>query len=516
MRRIMTLTLCLLTLLVTIAQDFTDSDRQQMEYAIYFMDNGMPDKSIEILTALDAKYPDTPDILYEIGYAYYIKADYKSALKVFKRLEKMPPVSERVYQMEGNTLDMLGKRKEARKKYNEGLKHYPNSYITMLELGNLDLLDKKYVAALGHYEDALTANPAYASAFYRAGHILLNSDYRVWGLFYGEAMRLLEPNSDRSAQMSQWMCDTFGQIVKAQNDSAINININSLGSPTLESSYEMFLGLGVAAEFSQSQNKAITLASIIHGREVALSTYQAHYKGSISLLDYQQLVKDAGHWQAYNYWLFRPGFEAEASAWFDEHDEAFDDFVEWYKTHSFKPTSDAPTHRLHRGTLTPADEDEDIAEQLRTAEGCRKHDKNALRLAGQWLADKLDPESRKLASSFVLMWMSGTADYKFTIGGELFNSFITASATDTTTVNSDLTEAYLMSMAAYALENGITSTTAEMHCAVINGVLEYYERHADELVLTAGLAKALAARREGRLRELTDADFAKLGVRSQR
>ena len=306
------------------------------------------------------------------------------------------------------------------------------------------------------------------------------------------------------------------------NNGTIHIHINEKNvidavntNPSTDMFYEMMLPMGMATSFSEHHAPlAITLASIISGREKAMEACM-ELGSNVSLLDFQQQVKKAGHWEAYNYWMFRPGFEEEANKWLDEHEEEFDAFVEWYKTHAFKPTSDEPTHRLNQSKVTHRKK-ENIADVLKTPEGCRQNNQNAQRLANLWLNnDSLDDASRQAASSFVFMWVVGTDEYKFELGGDLLNGFTSKSEDHSTSVNSDLSTAYIMAMVSYAFANDAKEFTPDMHYAAINRTLEYFEAHQEKFELTPGLITALIARREGRLRDLTDADFAKLRQQTQ-
>lgn len=512
MRRILTLIICLLALLGARAQQLTDDDIQQYEYAVYFMDNGMPDKSLEILDKLIKKYPDMPDLVYEMAYAHYIKEDYKQALKLLQRLEKMPPVHERVYQMEGNTLDMLGKSKDAIKKYKEGLKLFPTSHTIMLELGTMMLKDKKYLEALNYYEQALEVHPAYPSAYFRASQILLNSkNVKVWGLFYGEAMRVLEPNSSRSNEMAQYLGEAYQQFVTIKNDSSIGITLNSANaSGTIESQYELMLSLGIAAELTKNKDKGVTLAEIIHGRESAIAAAGTAQDGHIvSLLDFQQKVKDAGHWEAYNYWLFSPAFENEAQEWLKDNEEKMDEFIEWYKSHPFMPTIERPTHRLMKGTPVAALNDLPDILALSTAEGCRQHTLRAQQCAHYWLSTPDGESPDKLrAGLFAFTWSMNTDEYQFVGGTPMLNSFLhDATLTDSISPNLNLLTAYFMASVDYAIDHGVKKTDAEMHYQAILAVLAYYEANEQRFVPLQALTDALIARDEGRLRQLTDADL---------
>jgi hypothetical protein len=48
------------------------------------------------------------------------------------------------------------------------------------------------------------------------------------------------------------------------------------------------------------------------------------------LFDYQKKVKEAGHMEAYNYWILMKGDEEGFIKWHDADKSKWDDFVDWF------------------------------------------------------------------------------------------------------------------------------------------------------------------------------------------
>jgi Ca-activated chloride channel family protein len=88
---------------------------------------GAYDKALKLFIDAQLDHPDRPDILYNIGNAYYHTGDYEAAAKNYKEALK--------------TENKLLQQKA----------HY--------NLGNADFRKKKYEDALKNYEDALKLNP---------------------------------------------------------------------------------------------------------------------------------------------------------------------------------------------------------------------------------------------------------------------------------------------------------------------------------------------------------------------
>lgn len=66
------------------------------------------------------------------------------------------------------------------------------------------------------------------------------------------------------------------------------------------------------------------------------------------LLPFWKSVIDAGHWDAYNYFIFSDVFPDESSAWIRDNREALNGFIDWYNASPF--TLDK-THTVGAGEI---------------------------------------------------------------------------------------------------------------------------------------------------------------------
>ena len=54
------------------------------------------------------------------------------------------------------------------------------------------------------------------------------------------------------------------------------------------------------------------------------------------LLEFQKRIIDAGHWDAYNYFLFSPCYPEEFEKWFETHDKELEKFVNWFNNTGYR------------------------------------------------------------------------------------------------------------------------------------------------------------------------------------
>jgi len=93
--------------------------------AIKLMDEGKIDESIKLLKEAQKLDPERVDYPYELAYAYYLKEDYKGAIKILEKYLDNKDVSELFFQLLGNSYDILGKLKKLLTHMTQVLKNFP-------------------------------------------------------------------------------------------------------------------------------------------------------------------------------------------------------------------------------------------------------------------------------------------------------------------------------------------------------------------------------------------------------
>lgn len=309
--------------------------------AVELIDNGKLDESIVLLKEAQKLDPDRIDYPYELALVQYMKEDYKGAIKILEKQLKHKDVTDRIFQMTGNSYDMLGNQDKAFKYYDLGLEKFPNSGILYLSKGIVNEKLDKYNEAVSNYEKGIAFSPKYPSNYYRATRIYCNSTEEVWGMIYGEIFMNLERNSARTAEISKMLYDTYKSEIKFSSDTSFSvsfsqnatININDLADP---SKMKLPFGVGVyepTLMFSILSEKTIDINSLNRIRSSFIDNYfeNGHDKTYPNILfSYQKKVKDAGHIEAYNYWILMKGDEGGFGKWHSENEEKWDKFVEWF------------------------------------------------------------------------------------------------------------------------------------------------------------------------------------------
>jgi len=309
--------------------------------AVKLMDNGKIDESIKLLDEAQKLDPGRLDYPYEMAYAYYLKEDYKETIKILEKNMNHKDVHERLFQLLGNSYDVLGKTDKALETYDTGLKKFPNSGIIYLEKGNVYWGKKEYEKALPFYEKGIEMDPAFPSNYYRATLIYCSSTEEVWGMMYGEIFMNLERNTDRTVEISKLLFDTYTREIKFTSDTSFSVsfsqnasmNISDLQNPD---KLKLPFGIGVyepTLMMAMISEKSIDMNSL---DRIRTNFVEAYFKNGNDtkypniLFEYQKKVLEAGHMEAYNRWILMKGDEDAFETWHSANTEKWDKFVEWF------------------------------------------------------------------------------------------------------------------------------------------------------------------------------------------
>ncbi|HON19812.1 MAG TPA: tetratricopeptide repeat protein [Bacteroidales bacterium] len=309
--------------------------------AIQLMDNGNINESIKLLKEAQKLDPDRLAYPYELAYAHYLKEDYKKAIKILEKHINHKEVNERLFQLLGNSYDMIGKSEKAFEIYDKGLEKFPNSGMIHLEKGNVYWGKKEYIEALSFYEKGIEIDPAFPSNYYRAALIYCNSTEEVWGMIYGEIFMNLERNSKRTAEISKLLFDTYKKEIKFTSDTSFSVSFskNALINITdLQDSGEIKLPFGIGIYeptlmLAMINEKSIDLNSLDRIRTNFVEIYFKNgndKKYPNILFEYQNEILKAGHLEAYNHWILMKGDEDAFDAWYSSNPEKWDNFVKWF------------------------------------------------------------------------------------------------------------------------------------------------------------------------------------------
>ncbi|MEI6815262.1 MAG: tetratricopeptide repeat protein [Bacteroidota bacterium] len=336
--KILILTILLLMSVRNEAQTSQEKAKALGLKAVKLEDEGKFDDALKLLEEAKKLDPNNIDYPYEMGYSYYSQGKYKKTIKLFKEVIKMNHVSDLCFQLLGNAYDKTGDTTKAFESYDAGLKLFPKSGKLYLEKGNVYWSKELYDKSLPYYEKGIEVAPDFPSNYYRATRIYCVSSEKVWGMIYGEIFLNLEPNSDRTKEISQLLYNTYKRAITFKSDSSMSVSFSQFGTITLDDLKEAKLPFGTAAY------EPIILMSIINEKSIDLNTLDhirqrfadLYFKNDFSrkypnvLFDYHQKILKANQMEAYNHWVLMRGDEDAFQKWAEENADKWDSFAKWF------------------------------------------------------------------------------------------------------------------------------------------------------------------------------------------
>lgn len=341
------------------AQSNFEKAQEQLKNAIKLMDDGNINQSIDLLKEARKLDPKNYEYDYEIGYALYLKRDFKEALKTLKYVVyNFDNCTDKCYQLLGNLYDINGKPKKALKVYDEGLVKFPKSGRLYLEKGITFLLEKNYNEALNNFEKGIQVEPNFASNYYRAALIYCNSSEAVWGMIYGEIFINLERGTRRTDEMSRILYQTyFNKITIIENKATAQFSKNATIYIDPENfdaeKFKLPFGIGFydpTILLALTNSKQLNLEELNKIRTSFLNLYNTdenRKRYPNALFEHQLKIQEKGFLEAYNYWVLHIGNETEFEKWKNSHTKEWKQFLDWFIQNPLQLDEKSVFHRSH-------------------------------------------------------------------------------------------------------------------------------------------------------------------------
>ncbi|MDB5149498.1 MAG: Tetratricopeptide repeat-containing protein [Mucilaginibacter sp.] len=335
-----------ITLLLTVlsfaafAQTDKETALQKGKQAVALEDEGKFDEALALLTDAQKLDPSNLTYPYEMTYCYYSRKEYQKTIDVLEKVKDKPGSFDRIYQLLGNSYDILGQTDKAISTYEAGLKKFPKAGCLYLESGVIPLAAKDYNKAITYFEKGIDAEPSFPSNYYWAAKLYLGSEEKLWGMIYGELFMNLERNSKRTEEISKLLYEAYKSGIKYaepgktaisfSKTSTISVSAISAGGQLklpFSMIYEPTMGIAASAE------KNIDLNSLNRIRQNFLNFYfkqGSDKKYPNALFAYQDLVNKSGNMEAYNHWILMQGDLDAFNTWQDSNKTKWDSFIKWF------------------------------------------------------------------------------------------------------------------------------------------------------------------------------------------
>lgn len=351
MKRLSLILILLGFLITSEAQTEREKAIELKNQAIELMDNGKIDESLKLLEQAQQIAPEYINIPYEIAFAYQLAKNYDKSIEIAKPLLKHPDVFDQVYQLIGNSYDLKGDKEKAIKIYDKGIKKFPNSGKLYLEKGIVIASQEKWFEALDVWEKGIIADPTHSSNYFYASQVLTQTDEKIWGIYYGEIFLNLEPNTQRTSQISKLVYDTYKVCLPTDNNKwglhfshkATNIVLGNLKD--LKFSFETVHNLAMEKGYKEVEPN-FTIDNLIKIRKQFLNDWNADYADRYPnlIFDYHNLLIKNKVFEPYMYWILKDGASIEFQNW--KNKNSYNNFIEWFNENPMLFTDENKTNRF--------------------------------------------------------------------------------------------------------------------------------------------------------------------------
>jgi len=295
--------------------------------------------------------PDNVLAIYEIGFSYFEKKDYKKSLEIaYRGARYKSELLPRFYVLAGNSLDNLGDSKKALEIYKSGIKISPNTSLLHLNLGiTYKRLDKPEEARKS-FKRAAALAPNYSSSHLHLGDLFYKGNYRVPAMLAMARFLVLEPNTERSDIAYRIFQEILGGSARAgDKPNEVNIFV-SLSDKKDEGDFggvDMMLGLTKAADFTE-ENKGKTKGQLAVEQLESLFAMMSELNDKENkskfvwkyYVPYFSEMKQKKYVEPFYYYISRRNDDPEVKKWLDGNFRRVNEFLNWSKQYQWPRIDD--------------------------------------------------------------------------------------------------------------------------------------------------------------------------------
>ena len=285
--------------------------------------------------------------LAELALTYHITQKYADCINVCKKAIKHHKKNKQlvtVYVTYGNTLDIIGNTKKAKKIYKQGIKKFPNATmlyfnygVTLAKLGDTE-------KSLECFQKSSQLNANHASSHYIQSLIASDLRMRVPAILAGWRFLILEPTGERAKIMQAGITNLMKGSAKKTGDNQVSITLNALMiEPRKENDFsmvEMIIDLSGASDLSEEVSDQTEEEKFVLKIE-KICKMLADYKSNKGFYwehfaPYFKKLYDAGHAEALAYLIQLSTNEKTIQTWMEKNGDKVDDFYKWSDNYEWK------------------------------------------------------------------------------------------------------------------------------------------------------------------------------------
>lgn len=226
-----------------------------------------------------------------------------------------------------------------------------DNYYAQIQTG----IDSNAAPALKKIENSAWNDFANPKSYEALSNAFSRTTEKVWSIVYAETYCNLVPDSAIARMLSKRIATQLQDSVSINDDSiavslAKSMQISekrvAKGELPFETHYEASWAIAIVT--SGADIPLSSLASLNKIRQSQLDIWIDKQLPRNQFINRLLAIKAAGHFEAYNYWLFAPAFPKEFTAWKAKNPQLHASWLKWLKENKYTIT----TNDFHRLTAT--------------------------------------------------------------------------------------------------------------------------------------------------------------------
>ncbi|MEP7123162.1 MAG: tetratricopeptide repeat protein [Byssovorax sp.] len=321
------------------------ADFRRMQAAVAETDAGRFLEAIAALEELRHRYPNNAMVLHELALAYRLSKQPEKAVAMLAPFADRLPVDTQASL--ASALDDAGRPEQAAALLRVAIARHPRSGLLHSELATTLARTGNLAEALALYLRGVEVEPSFSATYLHLAQLLSESPYPGLTLVHGETFRVLEPGTQRSAEMAVLMakiCRDAVQIETRNGKTETHVSLAPgalVAAPGQGTPLAGAFALKFGPRLVAAHTAGFSLASLHKARSGFLDDLRkpdASFDwSSTPLFRWLGDLAAAGHLEAYDHWLYAPAFSDEAELWSNAHHPAMVAMAEYVSAHPLFP-----------------------------------------------------------------------------------------------------------------------------------------------------------------------------------
>lgn len=315
-------------------------DKANQAHAL--MDEAKFSAGLALMKEAAAYQPSNYSYGFEVGFINFQLKNYSEAAKQLEKWVNNQKNNAELFQLLGNTYYILNDKVKALNTFDLGLSKFPKSGLLYAEKGKL-VQETDLGKGLFYFEKGIEVDPNFAMNYFHAALLYFKQTESIKGILHGEIFMLLNRNTNFTAVMSELIYNAYKESVVPNTDGKCEYHFCNPNRPDhlieiqqIEHFPAFCIMYSSLLNASNPVVNVMTAGTMVQMRTQALDAYYEHHINEHYrewVFDFQAIIKQAGHAEAYHHWVLMNGSELEFLQWKENNEDKWTAFTGWFAAH---------------------------------------------------------------------------------------------------------------------------------------------------------------------------------------